>query len=80
MTRILLISLVLLAATSAILFYSNKHLKTELTAANGQIALKDEYIFTLEYAVKDLQNNIAIYQRRRADRIEKRLNALEARL
>ena len=61
MNRLLLISIAFLAVTSAILFFSNKHLKTELNAANGQIALKDEYIFTLEYAVKDLQNNIAIY-------------------
>lgn len=61
MNRILLISIAFLAAVSAILFFSNKHLKTELNAANGQIALKDEYIFTLEHSVRELQNNIEIY-------------------
>lgn len=61
MNRILLISIAFLAVTSAILFFSNKHLKTELNAANGQIALKDEYIFTLEHSVRELQNNIEIY-------------------
>lgn len=61
MNRLLLISIAFLAAVSAILFFSNKHLKTELNAANGQIALKDTYIFTLEHSVRELQNNIAIY-------------------
>lgn len=61
MTRILLLSWAIFAVVVGFLFFSNKHLKTELNAANGQIALKDTYIFTLEHSVRELQNNIAIY-------------------
>lgn len=61
MTRIFVIVIVILSVAAGVLYLRNMSLKSELSAANGQIALKDEYIFTLEYAVKDLQNNIAIY-------------------
>lgn len=61
MTRVLLIIVAIMAATSLFLYMGNKHLKTELNAANGEIALKDEYIFILEHSVRELQNNIAIY-------------------
>ena len=50
-----------MAAISLFLYMGNKHLKTELNAANGEIARKDEYIFTLEHSIKEMQDNIAIY-------------------
>lgn len=61
MTRVLLIIVAIMAAISLFLYMGNKHLKTELNAANGEIALKDEYIFILEHSVREMQNNIAIY-------------------
>lgn len=61
MTRALLIIVAIMAAITLFLYAGNKHLKTELNAANGQIALKDEYIFILEHSVREMQNNIAIY-------------------
>lgn len=61
MTRVLLIIVAIMAAISLFLYMGNKHLKTELNAANGEIAHKDEYIFILEHSVRELQNNIAIY-------------------
>ena len=56
MNRILLISIAFLAVTSAILFFSNKHLKTELNAANGQIT-------ELNSTIKGYQNEIQEYNR-----------------
>lgn len=56
MNRLLLISIALLAVTSAILFFSNKHLKTELNAANGQIT-------ELNSTIKGYQNEIQDYNR-----------------
>ena len=56
MNRILLISIAFLAAVSAILFFSNKHLKTELNAANGQIT-------ELNSTIKGYQNEIQEYNR-----------------
>ena len=67
MTRILLISLAVLAATSAILFFSNKHLKTELSTANGEIT-------ALNSKIKGYQNEIRNYntaQERASQTIEK---------
>ena len=56
MNRLLLISIAFLAAVSAILFYSNKHLKTELSAAKGQIT-------ELNSTIKGYQNEIQEYNR-----------------
>ena len=56
MNRILLVSIAFLAVTSAILFFSNKHLKTELNAANGQIT-------ELNSTIKGYQNEIQEYNR-----------------
>lgn len=67
MTRILLISLVLLGVTSAILFFSNKHLKTELNAANGEI-------IALNNKIKGYQDEIQKFnaaQERATETIEK---------
>lgn len=67
MNRILLISIALLAVTSAILFYSNKHLKTELNAANGQIT-------ELNSTIKGYQDEIQKFnaaQERATETIEK---------
>ena len=67
MNRILLISIALLAVTSAILFYSNKHLKTELNAANGQIT-------ELNNTIKGYENEISKFnaaQERASQTIEK---------
>ena len=67
LNRILLISLAVLAATSAILFFSNKHLKTELSAANGQIT-------ALNNKIKGYQDEIQNYnaaQERASETIEK---------
>ena len=52
MNRVLLISLVLLGVTSAILFFSKKHLKTELNAANGQITELNSKIKGYENAIQ----------------------------
>ena len=56
MNRLLLISIAFLAAVSAILFFSNKHLKTELNAANGQIT-------ELNSTIKGYENEIQEYNR-----------------
>ena len=67
MNRLLLISVVFLAATSAILFYSNKQLKTELNAANGQIT-------ELNNTIKGYENEISKFnaaQERANQTIEK---------
>lgn len=67
MNRILLISIAFLAVTSAILFFSNKHLKTELNAANGQIT-------ELNSTIKGYQDEIQKFnaaQERAGQTIEK---------
>lgn len=67
MNRLLLISIAFLAVTSAILFFSNKHLKTELNAANGQIT-------ELNSTIKGYQNEIQKFnaaQERATETIEK---------
>ena len=67
MNRLLLISIAFLAVTSAILFFSNKHLKTELNAANGQIA-------ELNNTIKGYENEISKFnaaQERAGQTIEK---------
>lgn len=67
MNRLLLISVAFLAATSAILFFSNKHLKTELNAANGQIT-------ELNNTIKGYENEISKFnaaQERANQTIEK---------
>lgn len=56
MNRLLLISIAFLAAVSVILFYSNKHLKTELNVANGQIT-------ELNSTIKGYKNEIQEYNR-----------------
>ena len=51
MTRVLLIIVAIMAAISLFLYMGNKHLKTELNAANGEIS-------ALESRVKGYENEI----------------------
>lgn len=56
MTRVLLIIVAIMAAISLFLYMGNKHLKTELNAANGQIT-------ELNSTIKGYQNEIQEYNR-----------------
>lgn len=67
MTRVLLIIVAIMAAISLFLYMDNKHLKTELNAANGEIS-------ALESRVKGYENEIQKYneaQERASETIEK---------
>lgn len=67
MTRALLIIVAIMAAISLFLYIGNKHLKTELNAANGQIT-------ELNSTIKGYQNEIQEYNRaqeRASETIEK---------
>lgn len=76
MTRILSIVLIILAVVVGILYLRNKSLSTELSAAKGEIALKDEYIFSLEHSVREMSNTIATQAQaiEQAKDFEKELN------
>lgn len=67
MTRVLLIIVAIMAAISLFLYMGNKHLKTELNAANGEIS-------ALESRVKGYENEIQKFneaQERASETIEK---------
>lgn len=67
MTRVLLIIVAIMAAISLFLYMGNKHLKTELNAANGEIS-------ALESRVKGYENEIQKFneaQERANETIEK---------
>ena len=67
MTRILAISLVILGVVAAWLYMSNKSLKSDLAAANGEIT-------ALNKQIKGYENEISEYntaQERAGDKIEK---------
>lgn len=67
MTRVLLIIVVIMAAISLFLYMGNKHLKTELNAANGQIT-------ELNSTIKGYQDEIQKFnaaQERATETIEK---------
>lgn len=67
MTRVLLIIVAIMAAISLFLYAGNKHLKTELNAANGEIS-------ALTSRIKGYENEIQKYneaQERAGEKIEK---------
>ena len=76
MTRILASIIVIISLVAVWLYASNKSLKNSLTAAQGEIALKDEYIFSLEHSVREMSNTIATQAQaiEQAKDFEKELN------
>lgn len=67
MTRALLITIAIMAAITLFLYMGNKHLKTELNAANGEIS-------ALTSRIKGYENEIQKYneaQERAGETIEK---------
>ena len=56
MTRVLLIIVAIMAAISLFLYMGNKHLKTELNAANGEISALESKVKGYENAIQEYNN------------------------